>query len=91
MHTFGHPCQLSDLRNLADEYGLPLIEDAAEALGSFYDDKHVGHWGDITCLSFNGNKVITTGGGGAILTPHKNLAERAKHLTTKAKVPHQWE
>lgn len=91
MHTFGHPSELSELSKIADDFNLFLIEDAAESLGSFYQGKHTGTIGKIGVLSFNGNKIITTGGGGAILTNDPELAHRAKHLTTTAKVPHAWE
>ncbi|MBU2025303.1 LegC family aminotransferase [Patescibacteria group bacterium] len=90
MHTFGHPVDLDPLKKICRNYRIILIEDAAEALGSFYKGKHVGHWGKLSILSFNGNKIITTGGGGAILTNNKNLAEQARHITTTAKVDHSW-
>ena len=91
MHTFGHPSNLSELVALADEYNLVLLEDAAESLGSFYKGQHTGIFGLMGVLSFNGNKTITTGGGGAILTNNETIARRAKHLTTTAKLPHKWE
>jgi len=91
MHTFGHPVDLEPLAEVCEEYNLDLIEDAAESLGSFYKGRHTGNWGKVSALSFNGNKIITTGGGGAILTNDENLARKAKHITTTAKVPHQWE
>ena len=91
MHTFGHPSNLSELVALADEYNLVLLEDAAESLGSFYKGQHTGTFGLMGVLSFNGNKTITTGGGGAILTNNEAIARRAKHLTTTAKLPHKWE
>jgi len=90
MHTFGHPSQLDELLQIADEFQLTLIEDAAESLGSFYRGRHTGTFGRLGVLSFNGNKIITTGGGGAILTNDTALAHRAKHLTTTAKKPHIW-
>lgn len=90
VHVMGHVADMPALRRIADDYGLKLIEDAAEALGSFRDDRHAGHWGDLTALSFNGNKIITTGGGGAVLTVNADLARRAKHLTTTAKQAHPW-
>jgi perosamine synthetase len=90
MHTFGHPVDLDPLLDLCDKYNLILIEDAAEALGSYYKGKHVGHWGLLSTLSFNGNKTITTGGGGAILTNDNEMAARARHLSTQAKIPHPW-
>ena len=91
MHTFGHPCDLDGLLSVAHDYKLALVEDASESLGSFYQGKHTGTFGKLGVLSFNGNKIITTGGGGAILTNDENLADRAKHLTTTAKIPHSWE
>ncbi|GAA5415659.1 GDP-perosamine synthase [Paraliobacillus ryukyuensis] len=91
MHTFGHPVDMDELLELAKQFDLKVVEDAAEGLGSFYKGKHVGSFGDTAALSFNGNKVITTGGGGAVLTNDETLADRAKHLSTVAKVPHQWE
>ena len=91
MHTFGHPSNLSELVALADEFNLVLVEDAAESLGSFYKGQHTGTFGLMGALSFNGNKTITTGGGGAILTNNEAIARRAKHLTTTAKLPHKWE
>ena len=91
MHTFGHPVDLDPLIELCTRYKLELIEDAAESLGSYYKGRHTGNWGLASALSFNGNKVITTGGGGAILTNDGALAKLAKHITTTAKVPHKWE
>ena len=90
VHVLGHPADMPALREIADRYRLKLIEDAAEALGSFRDDRHAGHWGDSAALSFNGNKVITTGGGGAVMTNEAELARQARHLTTTAKLPHRW-
>jgi len=91
MHVFGHPVDLDSLFELCKNFKLLLIEDAAESLGSFYKGKHTGNWGKLSVLSFNGNKIITTGGGGAILTNDPSLADRAKHLSTTAKLPHKWE
>ena len=91
MHTFGHPCDMDGLMAVAHDYGLALVEDAAESLGSRYHGRHTGTFGLLGALSFNGNKVITTGGGGAILTDDERLADHAKHLTTTAKQPHRWE
>lgn len=91
MHTFGHPCDIARILEVAADYGLPVVEDAAESLGSLVGGKHTGTFGLLGILSFNGNKIITTGGGGAILTNDSDLAHRAKHLTTTAKVPHGWE
>ncbi len=90
MHTFGHPVDLDAIVEVCDRFGLALVEDAAESLGSFYKGRHTGNWGKLSSLSFNGNKVITTGGGGAILTNDADLAKLAKHLTTTAKIPHKW-
>jgi len=91
MHTFGHPVALDSLMDVAVEFNLVIIEDAAESLGSTYKGKHTGTFGLMGALSFNGNKTITTGGGGAILTNDSELARYAKHLTTTAKLPHRWE
>ena len=91
MHTFGHPADLDALIQVCEQFSIAMIEDAAESLGSYYKGRHTGNWGRLSALSFNGNKVITTGGGGAILTNDELLARKAKHLTTTAKVPHQWE
>ena len=91
VHIFGHPCRMEELLAVANEFNLILIEDAAESLGSFYQGQHTGTFGLLGTLSFNGNKTITTGGGGAILTDAADLAKRAKHLTTTAKLPHRWE
>jgi perosamine synthetase len=90
MHAYGHPVDLDVLLDVCDRYNLTLIEDAAESLGSFYRSQHTGTFGRLSALSFNGNKTITTGGGGAILTDDEALADRAKHLTTTAKKPHRW-
>ena len=91
MHTFGHPSNIVALLAVAADFNLAVVEDAAESLGSFYNDGHTGTFGLLGTLSFNGNKTITTGGGGAILTNDEALARRAKHLTTTAKVSHAWE
>jgi len=88
VHVFGHPCRMDAIRLLCDDYSIAIVEDATEALGTHFLGKHVGGWGVASVLSFNGNKVITTGGGGAILTDDARLARRAKHITTTAKVPH---
>ncbi len=90
MHTFGHPADLDELLAVASDFNMALIEDAAESLGSYYKGKHTGTLGLMGALSFNGNKTITTGGGGAILTNDTALAKHAKHLTTTAKTPHAW-
>jgi len=91
MHTLGHPCRVSEIKEICDKYKIILIEDAAESLGSFYNGKHTGTFGSLGVLSFNGNKIITGGGGGCIITDDEALAKKAKHLTTTAKVPHKWE
>lgn len=91
MHTFGHPVDLDGLMAVAHDFNLALVEDAAESLGSYYHGQHTGTFGRMGTLSFNGNKTITTGGGGAILTNDAELARHAKHLTTTAKLPHAWE
>lgn len=91
MHTFGHPCNMDELVVLARDYQLQLVEDAAESLGSCYQGRHTGTFGLLGTLSFNGNKTITTGGGGAILTNDEQLADHAKHLTTTAKKIHRWD
>jgi perosamine synthetase len=88
MHCFGHPCDLDGLAAVCAKHGVVLIEDAAESLGSYYRGRHTGTIGRLGILSFNGNKIVTTGGGGAILTNDADLAARAKHLSTTAKVPH---
>lgn len=90
MHTFGHPADLNGLLRVCGDWGLSLVEDAAESLGSIYHGKHTGTFGDVGTLSFNGNKIITTGGGGMLLCGQE-LGERAKHLTTTAKQPHSYE
>lgn len=91
MHTFGHPVHLDKLVEVCNSYQIELIEDAAESLGSFYKGKHTGTFGKIGAISFNGNKTITTGGGGVLLFQDEALGKLAKHLTTQAKVPHRWE
>lgn len=91
MHTFGHPARIDEIVAICEEYNIPVIEDAAESLGSYYKGKHTGTFGKIGILSFNGNKIITTGGGGMLLFQDEELAKKAKHLTTQAKVPHAWE
>jgi perosamine synthetase len=90
MHTFGHPADLEALAALSRDFGLVLVEDAAEGLGTRWQGRHVGTTGLLSALSFNGNKIVTTGGGGAILTQDEELGKRAKHLTTTAKTPHPW-
>ena len=90
MHTFGNPCRVDEIKAICDEYNICLIEDAAESLGSLYKGKHTGTFGSMGVISFNGNKIITAGGGGCIVTDNEALAKQAKHLTTTAKVPHKW-
>jgi perosamine synthetase len=90
MHAFGHPADLDALAALTQRWHIVLIEDAAESLGSTYRGVHTGNVGLVSALSFNGNKIVTTGGGGAVLTNDPVLGRRAKHLTTTAKVPHRW-
>jgi perosamine synthetase len=91
MHTFGFPCHIEEIVSICDEYGIAVVEDAAESLGSYVGRRHTGTFGKLATLSFNGNKVITTGGGGMIITDDAALAVHAKHLTTTAKVPHPFE
>lgn len=91
MHTFGHPVDLTGLLAVCEQWGLVLVEDAAESLGSFYRGMHTGTLGILAALSFNGNKIMTTGGGGMILCQSDQLAKQAKHLTTTAKVAHPFE
>jgi perosamine synthetase len=91
MHTFGHPCRIDEIKCICDKYYIFLIEDAAESVGSTYKGRHTGTFGQVGVMSFNGNKIITAGGGGCIVTNDKALAKKAKHLTTTAKVPHKWD
>jgi perosamine synthetase len=91
MHTFGHPVRIDQIIEICQKYHIPVIEDAAEALGSFFKGQHTGTFGDIGILSFNGNKPVTTGGGGMVITNDETMATKAKHLTTTAKQPHPWE
>ena len=90
MHAFGHPFKLESVLKLCEDFSLDLVEDAAESIGSFYKDRHTGLFGRVGILSFNGNKTITTGGGGAIVTDDESLADLAKHLTTTGKQPHAY-
>ncbi|NOX92605.1 MAG: LegC family aminotransferase [Gammaproteobacteria bacterium] len=90
VHVLGHPARMNELAEIAQHYRLTLIEDAAESLGSWRDDRHTGSWGHLAALSFNGNKIITSGGGGAVLTSDPELARQAKHITTTAKQSHPW-
>ena len=89
MHTFGHPVDIDGLMAVCARWRLTVVEDAAESLGSFYKGRHTGTFGQLGILSFNGNKVVTTGGGGMILADEV-LGQRAKHLTTTAKRPHAY-
>ncbi|PHS14926.1 MAG: aminotransferase DegT [Kangiella sp.] len=91
MHTFGHPVELDELMLVCEKWNISLVEDAAESLGSFYKGKHTGTFGDFAALSFNGNKIITTGGGGMVLCKSLESGMRTKHITTTAKVPHAYE
>ena len=91
MHTFGHSVDMDKLHAVAQHFFIEVIEDAAESLGSYYKDEHTGKTSKLSVISFNGNKIMTTGGGGAILTDDEDLAQKAKHITTTAKIPHQWE
>jgi dTDP-4-amino-4,6-dideoxygalactose transaminase len=91
VHVFGHACQIDKIIKLAKKFNLIVLEDAAEALGSYYNKKHLGTFGLAGCLSFNGNKIITTGGGGAVITNNKKFAKKIRHLSTTAKLPHKWE
>ncbi|MDU0356122.1 LegC family aminotransferase [Paraglaciecola aquimarina] len=91
MHTFGHPVELDELIQVCAKWNITLVEDAAESLGSFYKKQHTGTFGDFSAISFNGNKVITTGGGGMVLCKNAEMGMRTKHITTTAKVPHPYE
>jgi len=91
MHTFGHPCRIDEIKEICNKHHVFLIEDAAESVGSTYKGRHTGTFGQVGVMSFNGNKIITAGGGGCIVTNDKALAKKAKHLTTTAKVPHKWD
>lgn len=91
MHTFGHPARIEEIKAICDEWHIELVEDAAESIGSTYKGRHTGTFGRVGAISFNGNKTITTGGGGAILFKDDELGSYAKHITTQAKIPHRWE
>ncbi len=91
MHTFGHPCRIDEIAEICNHYDIAFVEDAAESLGSVYKGKHTGTFGQFGVYSFNGNKTVTCGGGGAIVTNDETLAKKAKHITTTAKVPHPYE
>ena len=90
MHNFGHPVRINEIKKLCDCYNIKLIEDAAESLGSFYEGVHTGRFGSLSIISFNGNKIITTGGGGMVITDNKAIADGLKHITTTAKKKHPW-
>lgn len=90
MHTFGLPCRIDQIAEICQEWNITLVEDSAESIGSFYQGKHTGTTGRVGVFSFNGNKTITCGGGGALITNDEGLASRARHLTQQAKVPHPW-
>lgn len=91
MHTFGLPCRIVEIAEICKAYNIVLVEDAAESIGSLFNNKSTGTFGDLGVFSFNGNKIVTCGGGGAIVTDNEGLAKKAKHLTTQAKIPHAWE
>jgi perosamine synthetase len=91
MHTFGHPVQIDSIKKICDHYNIILIEDAAESIGTYYRQQHTGTNGLIGAFSFNGNKTITCGGGGVVITNDESIALKAKHITTQAKVPHKWD
>jgi perosamine synthetase len=91
VHTFGHPCRIDEIVEICEKWKIELVEDAAESIGSFYKCKHTGTFGKVGALSFNGNKTITTGGGGMMLFQDEKLGKLAKHLTTQAKIPNRWE
>jgi perosamine synthetase len=91
MHTFGHPVRIEEIANICNDYHIELVEDAAESIGSLYKGKHTGTFGKVGAISFNGNKTITTGGGGMLLFQNEELGAYAKHITTQAKIPHRWE
>jgi aminotransferase in exopolysaccharide biosynthesis len=91
MHTFGFPCRIDEISEICRKWSISLVEDAAEALGSEYKGQKIGSFGKLSVFSFNGNKIVTAGGGGVIVTNDENIAKRAKHLTTTAKLPHKYE
>ncbi len=91
MHTFGLPCRIDEIATICEQWNVFLVEDAAESLGSYYQNQHTGTFGKMGTFSFNGNKTVTCGGGGALVTNDEVLAKKAKHLSTQAKVPHAWE
>jgi perosamine synthetase len=91
MHTFGFPCRIDEIAEICEKYKIPLVEDAAESLGSKYKGRHTGTFGLLGAFSFNGNKLVTSGGGGCVVTNNENLAKLAKHITTTAKIAHPYE
>jgi len=91
VHVYGHPCKIDNLKKIVKKYNLIMIEDAAAAMGSFYKKKHLGTFGIAGCISFNGNKIATSGGGGVVITNNKSLAKKIYHLTTTSKQKHKWE
>lgn len=91
MHTFGFPCRIDEIVEIGNKYNIPVVEDSAESLGSFYKNKHSGTFGKVGIFSFNGNKTVTTGGGGMLVTDDESIAKRALHITTTGKIPHRWE
>jgi aminotransferase in exopolysaccharide biosynthesis len=91
MHTFGHPCKIDEIVDICKEWGIIVVEDSAESLGSLYKNKHTGTFGTCGIFSFNGNKIITSGSGGVVVTDDEKFAKRLKHLSTTAKVAHRWE
>ena len=91
MHTFGFPVHINELIDVCTKWNIPIVEDAAESLGSYYKGKHTGSFGKLGVFSFNGNKIVTCGGGGMIVTNDENLGSLGKHLTTTAKIPHPYE
>jgi aminotransferase in exopolysaccharide biosynthesis len=90
MHTFGMPCRIDAIAEICNKWNIVLVEDAAESIGSYYNEKHTGRFGKLGVFSFNGNKTVTCGGGGAIITDDEEVADKAKHLSTQAKVSHKW-
>lgn len=90
MHTYGMPCRIQEINEICKKFLIPVVEDAAESLGSFFNKKHTGTFGIVAAISFNGNKIITTGGGGMIITNNKKIAIAAKHITTTSKIPHPY-
>ncbi len=91
MHVFGHPVKIEEICQICGRNNIPVVEDAAESIGSFYKERHTGTFGCMGILSFNGNKTITTGGGGMIITNNEELLKKAKHITTTARISHPWE